>query len=95
MILWAKKGHFGTCHIFPKCTFSFSFLWRSPLCVDRLQFVQAKIKAICSESEQLKERLTSEEKRVTDLQAKLDAIEGKCLHFATTHLLSVVVADLC
>ena len=57
--------------------------------------MQAKTKAICSKSEQLKQRLASEEKRVTDLQAKLDAAEGECLHFAAAYLLSVVVANLC
>ena len=57
--------------------------------------MQAKTKAICSESEQLKQRLASEEKKVADLQAKLDAAEGECLHFAAAYLLSVVVANLC
>ena len=65
------------------------------MCVDKSQFVQVKTKAICSESEQLKERLALKENKVADLQAKLDAAEGECLHFAAAYLLSVVVADLC
>ena len=68
--------------------FSFIF-WRSPLCIDESQFVQAKTGAICSENEQLKERLAAEEKKVTDLQAKLDAAEGKCYYFAAVRSLSV------
>ena len=56
--------------------------------------MQAKTKAICSESEQLKQRLASEEKRVADLQAKLDAAEGKYFHFAAAHLLSIIIVYL-
>ena len=46
--------------------------------------MQAKTGAICAENEQLKERLAAEESKVADLQAKLDAAEGKCLRLAAS-----------
>ena len=46
--------------------------------------MQVKTGAICAENEQLKERLAAEESKVADLQAKLDAAEGKCLRLAAS-----------